>query len=219
VRFGRSRKPPSKHLAYFELLEQMAVPGCAVCGRGARSGTKYLEAFRDEFVTDPDVRERLRESVGFCEAHARELDRIGGPLAVAILYEDLARRLDRELDGSAKSRPRTQCPACVAARQQEVRCVEVLSDFIADPDLADAYRASAGLCREHLLELLRRVPHPERARIETEERSRLQRLMEELAEVQRKHDHRYAREPWGEEATAPSRTVEKIAGSRLRDKS
>jgi hypothetical protein len=203
-------------VAYFELLEQLSRPGCAVCGRGAASGTRYLEAFRDEFVTDPDVRERLRASFGFCEPHAREFARTGGPLVVAILYEDLARRADRELESGSRSRKRASCPACEAAHQQERRSLEVLADFAADPELAEAYRASAGLCREHLLELVRRIPAAERERVVAEERERLQGLMAELAEVQRKHDHRFAREPWGEEASAPGRAVEKIAGSRRR---
>jgi hypothetical protein len=47
-----------------------------------------------------------------------------------------------------------------------------------------------------------------------EEKLRLQRLLEELAEVKRKHDYRFAREPWGEERSAPTRAVAKMAGER-----
>jgi len=45
-----------------------------------------------------------------------------------------------------------------------------------------------------------------------DEKARLHGLLQELDEVKRKHDYRFAGEPWGEEKTSPMRAVAKIAG-------
>jgi hypothetical protein len=204
-----------KHLHYHELLEQLRRPGCAVCALGAAAARRSLESLAGESVTDPDARERWRESFGLCAPHARRFEAEAPRLTVAILFGDLLRRMEGELE----SRPRLRrppspapCPACTAAAEQEEASLRVLAESIDEPGMAEAYGASSGLCRRHTLGLLPRLPKTARARVAAEERERLRRLGEELAEVQRKHDYRFAGEPWGEEKTAPARAVTKITG-------
>jgi hypothetical protein len=221
TRLQRIPVPDPAHprpLLYAELLEQLrSTAGCAVCAIAARTVRRYLESLSWELVNDPDSRQRLRDSMGFCAAHARELGTVAGPAAVAILYEDLLRAFERELDAAPPRRfwgrqSAPACPACAAEREQEELTLAVLADWIAEPVLAEAFRASPGPCRPHTLALLRRLPAPERRRVAGEERERLRALQAELAEVVRKHDHRYAREEWGEEKTAPERGIRKIVG-------
>ena len=218
-----SHSARTKPLVYFELLERFrSVPGCAMCGVAGVTSRRYLESLSWELVNDPDSRRRLRDSMGFCPAHAREMEATSGPLAVAILFEDLLRVFEGELDAPA-ARPFWRrgrvpgCPACEAAREQEGLALRVLADWSADPELAGAFRSSSGLCRPHTLALLRLLPEAERRRVAAEEKERAGRLRAELAEVQRKHDHRFAREPWGAEKDAPARAVAKITGSRAAD--
>src|SRR4051812_32471992 len=111
---------PPKHLAYHELLEQLPATGCVVCRQSAAAVGRYLDSLCSEFVNDIDLRERIRASFGFCAPHAARLDEGASRLTVAILYEDLLRRLDRELEASVRP-PRRRplpapCPACEAAR-------------------------------------------------------------------------------------------------------
>jgi uncharacterized protein DUF6062 len=206
----------SKPLAYHELLEGLKLPGCAVCRSGAATARRYLESLCWEFINDPPVRSRLRKSLGFCRGHAYQLDAQASRLAVAILYEDLLRTLEAELQSALKPRRRpaalSPCPACEAVEGQEQSTLQVLADFIEDPAVADAYRDSAGLCRPHMLALCRRLPETSRRRVVAEEQLRLQTLLGELAEVKRKSDYRSANEAWGDERTAPTRAIAKLVG-------
>lgn len=209
------RDPDSRHLLYHEVLEQLGEPGCALCRLGARAGRRYLESLCTECVTDPAARSRWQATCGVCGPHARELDGLAPRLTLAILYEDLIRRMEEELDGfrpRRKAVPTGPCPACAAAAQAEDSSLRTLAGSIDDLKMAEAYRASPGLCRPHTLALCERLPEGARRRVLAEESERLQRLREELGEVKRKHDYRFAGEPWGEEKTAPSRAVRKITG-------
>jgi hypothetical protein len=166
-------------------------------------------------VNDPGVRAALREALGFCSAHARELAARPDRLAVAILYEDLLQRVEQEME--AWSHPRRRrvprpCRACETADRDEEEALAALAAFIDDPELAAAYRSSAGLCLEHTFALCRRLKPPKRARVVAEERDRIARLRAEVREFIRKNDYRFRGEPWGDEKTAPQRAVQKLAG-------
>src|SRR3982750_2221973 len=102
------RPKPSKHAAYHDLLQQLARPGCALCGLGARAASRYLETMSGELLVDPGVRGRLRASLGFCRPHAHKLDATAPRLPVAILHEDWLQRVAGELE--AWSRPRRGRP-------------------------------------------------------------------------------------------------------------
>ena len=64
---------PSKHMTYHSLREALAAPGCAFCRLVASAVDRYLRALLHESVNDPEVRERLRASRGFCREHSWQL--------------------------------------------------------------------------------------------------------------------------------------------------
>jgi hypothetical protein len=67
----RAESRPTKFLAYFQLVEACARPGCPVC-RCLREGTvRSLGALLYEQVTDPAIRSVLDASWGFCAWRAR----------------------------------------------------------------------------------------------------------------------------------------------------
>ena len=209
----KRRQTERKHLPYQELLDQLGRPGCAVCHLADGAVARYFESLCGEFVTDPESRFRWRDSFGLCGPHSHQFEKLAPRLTVAILYEDLLRRMDAELvEGKGRSRAALPCPACAAATQAEESGLRVLAESAGEPELGDAFRASSGLCRRHVLALCARLRGPARERLIGEERARVETLLAELREVQRKHDYRYSREPWGEEKTAPTRAVRKIAG-------
>ncbi len=208
----------ARHLTYHDLLKGFGGPGCAVCTLGRSSADRALSGLTGEAVTDVDAREKWRASFGTCPAHARELLASAQRLPLAILFEDLLRILDTEMGQvSWRNRRRDQpCPVCTAATDQEDRAVGVLAEALSagEPDqaLADAYRASPGLCRPHILALIRRLRGSARQLVIQQERSRIGALRRELLEVVRKHDHRANAEAWGDERTAPERAGWKLAG-------
>jgi hypothetical protein len=214
-------RTPRKHLPYYAVLEQLESPGCGVCELAKRSAEAYLDSFSSEFVTDPTARQRLRESFGFCGNHARQFEEVAGVLPTAIVYEDLLRLHEDELESWVRAAKRPgappPCPACQSARHQEMSSLRVMTDFIDDPELAEAFHQSDGLCRGHLNDLCRILPELSRRRVLAEEKERIRRLLADLAEVKRKSDYRAAGEAWTEaEKTAATRAVAKLAGPRGR---
>lgn len=210
------RRKPSKHAAYYELIEQLARPGCALCVLGARAASRYLETMSGELLVDPGVRGQLRAALGFCRPHAHELDATAPRLTVAILHEDWLQRAAQELESWSRPRrgrpPAGPCAACAARQQSETELTRVMAAFLDDAELVAAYEQSSGLCLPHTLDLCRQLPEPARQRVIARERERIERLRGELAEVIRKHDYRFRDEPWGEERSAPGRATNKIVG-------
>ena len=77
--------------SYFELLDACALPGCPICRLEAKVVRNYLDAILYENVNDPETQIELRQSWGYCHAHAWQLpDVAGGPaLGAAILYRQI----------------------------------------------------------------------------------------------------------------------------------
>ena len=69
----------------------MAEPGCAVCHCATQAEDRFFQAALYERVVEVPLRERLRETGGFCARHAQALLAYRDPLATAILYGDLLR--------------------------------------------------------------------------------------------------------------------------------
>ncbi|HTE20372.1 MAG TPA: hypothetical protein VK689_18565, partial [Armatimonadota bacterium] len=123
--FDRSGSAADKHLLYHELLERLRQPGCAVCGLSAAAAAQHLDSLCGECVTDPRARQRWQESLGLCAPHSAQFDALAPRLTVAILYEDLLRQMERELEGWTRARrrppPAARCAACAASAQSEER--------------------------------------------------------------------------------------------------
>lgn len=96
-------------LAVNHLLEAMKDPGCPACRIYSQSSERALESFLWENVNEPDVRQGILDSLGFCTPHtrvmvARELFTSSLPLGTNIIYEHLGRVVAGELK---KLRPGT----------------------------------------------------------------------------------------------------------------
>lgn len=91
-------------LAVNNLVEAMKKPGCPVCRIGKQGAQRALESFLWENVNEPDVRQGILDSYGFCPAHTRvmvaqELFTSSLPLGTNIIYEHLGRVVAGELKG------------------------------------------------------------------------------------------------------------------------
>jgi len=92
--FGRPKVRARVPIAVGRLLR----PGvCAGCLAEAAAGDALLTSLVGEAVTDPDARDELRATHGWCAAHLERAVRIatgdGGRSAIAILYADVLRTL------------------------------------------------------------------------------------------------------------------------------
>ena len=77
--------------SYYDIIEASGQPGCPLCRIVENVGYKFLSAsIHGGNVTDPDMRAKYLESIGFCYRHAWLLPQTGGGarLSIAILYRD-----------------------------------------------------------------------------------------------------------------------------------
>ena len=88
-----------KDVLYHEVLEAFQAGGCALCRLGRRAADSYLHALIYEGVTDPGLRQQLRDARGPCHRHAwRMANRRGSVLGTAIMYRDFVNTLTKVLE-------------------------------------------------------------------------------------------------------------------------
>jgi len=98
-------------------------PGCPICRLASASEASYLNSFLRESISDPEVRDRLRASLGLCARHLwllhdTEKVRYGTGLSTAGVLEDLVGvvmgglELARRKGSKSNLRPGSPCMAC-----------------------------------------------------------------------------------------------------------
>jgi len=226
-----------KHLSYFALSDALKEKGCPICFLLKKNTNKSMDAFLYEQVNDPGIRKVIRDSFGFCNRHAWQLRNIGDGLGLSIIYEDLVGTILGQIRERNKSRggqknflaklelvkdnrksdgkkTKFACLFCKRETDVEKRYSEVLIKSFYEPEIFNFFKKSEGLCLPHLLTLLEgctdRKTIDEIIGIESE---KLEVLVQDLKEFQRKHDYRFSGEKYGKESDAWIRATEKLFGS------
>ncbi len=220
---------------YHDLLEAFGQDGCAVCRLAARSVSSFLSSISNEGgLTDPEVRDRIRASHGFCNEHAHQWRREQHLLGTAILYEDLLDHLATELQAlrfqkrgrlgnpfAARERARValaahrECAACRLLADTEQRMVAAVLSGLRAEEFRAAYARSGGLCVPHLRVALAEAPDEDLfATLADLAVARHKALAEQLREIIRRHDYRHNEEPSGAERGAAARAVRHTVGER-----
>lgn len=189
-------------------MEALDQPGCPACRLADQAARDWLAALFHEHVTDPEVRNRLRQARGLCCEHARIALKLGDALGSSIIYADLLAAAACSLEGGSPER----CPACAAGRDAAQRASSTLLCHLAEEDVLQAYRAADGLCLRHLGQAVARSRGAAAERLAEIERERLVRLAAECAEFVSKSDYRRSPEPMGPEGDAWQRAARKLAG-------
>lgn len=150
----------SRHSHFYDLLDALKEPGCAICTIVSRTRWRYLDSLAYENVNDPGVRLKLREALGFCNRHAWYfVDTVREVFGAAIIYRDVLHSVLRlAADPSRLARalvePDGVCPACIAERDSARHALHTLAEAINEPDVRAAFDASDGLCAPHLSEAM-----------------------------------------------------------------
>ncbi len=230
-------------LATSKLRKALGSPGCPICRIGDEDGRHYLATVLHEYVNDWSTRTRLTDSWGFCRRHAwsflsLEWGRFHDGMSTAnltqwqvsrvleVLREVSAppprrRRLGRPRPDpflsslGSRFQPGRQCPACESQQQGEHYALRVLLEHLGeDGEISRLYRASSGVCFGHLRVALEEPDLDAGLRtLVALQRARLEGLYVELEEYLRKHDYRFAGEPYASELDAFIRATEFLAGS------
>jgi hypothetical protein len=223
----------SHHTVFFELRDALGGPGCAICALALRQLNRYFAGLGYERVNDRGLRSEVRAARGFCPVHGQRLQENRTALGTAIIHRDVLNTLRTELPavrgngrggllgqlfgadpaGSDPLAPQAVCPACVERRKAEHLYSDTLIQHLADDALHNALDNSVGLCRPHLRAIFNRAPDtPGRERLRQAQSAIWERLIAELDEFIRKHDHRFAHEPPGTENDAWVRAVALVSG-------
>lgn len=239
--FG-TRNPSSKFIAYFQLLDAFKAAGCPVCTLVEQGALKTLDGLLYEQVNDPSTRQRLVESHGFCNWHAWMLPSVhNSSLGAALIYRHLLgetlehlqttlratcprsrwQRLRERLAGPrdeglpilAWRTKRSRCYLCTFARRSEQDCLRTILEFIGEPEFAEAFARSSGLCLPHLYAAMAiGRDHPNLRALVAAHEARWKDLVWELEEFSRKFDYRYVDEVKGRESSSWHRVLEVFVG-------
>lgn len=217
-----------KHTAYYNLLEALPQPGCAICRLGHAVETKYVEDVLYAQTTAIETRAEWRDARGLCLHHARQLDQIGHALGVSLFYQDILltvkelleappcqqavrRRGKRALVEALSSQ--VECPACAYRDSLEAVYIQVWLDHIPDPAFLESVRAADPLCLPHLRQAIWSVSDAASfERLRQVQLAHWETLIAELGEFVRKNDYRFQHEPVGREGSAWLRAIDAVAG-------
>ena len=217
-----SRKQSTSFSQHY-LLDACAQSGCPICRVGAHSVKRYLRSIFNEFVNDITMRGNLLKSMGFCYEHTQLLlnVRIADALGASIIYENIVKKILRELPEQFKSsdfekaivRSRN-CPACEQREDVFDRSLRELGRSLGEAKMRSAMDQSDGLCFPHLTHILEFVQDTEDVDfLLTLTKEKLETRQSEMAEVIRKNDHQYKDEKITlDEALAWKKVISMISG-------
>ena len=86
-----------------DLIEAFRKNGCCICYLIRKRVHKYMDDFLYEQVNDVGIREQLRKSLGFCNMHAWQLQKIGDGFGQSIVYQDLFETIINKLNNIYES--------------------------------------------------------------------------------------------------------------------
>ena len=208
----------------FDIVEALAEPGCALCRVLADFEEREMATFAREGRRVPEARSRFHASGGFCPHHAWLLHsivaRTGKGMPIADIYGQLVEqdleRLRHARTAGPEALARTgACPACTAADAALDRKADFFVDALKDAGVRSSYADSDGFCGAHLAAAVAAARDAEPGVggfLLADRRRRLEQLAHDLAEYDRKRDHRYAHEPKGAEQRAITDVVRLYAG-------
>jgi len=207
----------------FEFRLACSKQACPICTLVQRAGARYIEGTLSESMLDPDVRQRLADSVGFCHEHTwLSINlKLSDALGHAILFRDLVTRLLNSIqqdDGAqgahlaAGLKSTKPCPACQVEQSTLERVISCLPGALRNREFLVDFAKSKGFCFPHLRILLPELDAKAQAVVINHQLASLEDLRGELAEFIRKSDYRFRDEDIGKEGDSYRRAADMIIG-------
>lgn len=170
---GNGGRKITKPFSYYDLIDMLKHPGCAVCNLLLQKTDRYMDSMLYELSLDPDVQRSFRERRGLCNEHSTQLTGyMGGSMGVAILFSgsldevvkamhephdddrrgglrSIFRRNGRRDPLEERLAPTSVCNVCNYVGEIENRYFDTLGKFIVDRQFNAAFKTSDGLCLPH----------------------------------------------------------------------
>ena len=230
-------------MTYFDVIEACAEAGCPLCRLNRRTSEHYIDAILYEMVNDPKVRSNFAAARGYCKRHAWIMPQgHGRSLGIALMHRTALVATLRVLDKASYHRargdslrrmfsgaspapathdlvatlePQIECTVCRHEVDMEKIALNALLDHLHDPDMIRAFEQSSGLCLPHFRTALTLVQDEDTfSRLVKLQRTRLERLRDELSEFIRKNDYHYIAEGFGVEGDSWLRAIGVVSGEK-----
>lgn len=224
-----------KPFGYYDLIEALPAPGCALCRLLEKDLRQYLDLLLFEYAMDFDVHGAFRAAHGLCSVHSADLLTFHmGATSIAALYggviETALAALDDALEAGERGafrfgRRRTggaeaaaaldaagACAACASLNVREADYAQIAAEGMDDPDFRAAFDASEGFCLPHVRAVLRRAPPSAARHILTVQRRLWAGLRADLNMFMAKQDPRFGAAPDEREARSWRRALLTAAG-------
>jgi len=217
-----------------DLIEAFRKNGCCICYLIRKRVHKYMGDFLYEQVNDVGIREQLRKSLGFCNIHAWQLQKLGDGFGESIIYQDLFETIINKLNNIYESNNMLKtfikelsknknldnfrdkndiCLICKQEKEWEEMYALSFIEYFHEPIFKKSFQNSFGLCIPHLLEVLKKCKDVKLFKgIIRIELGIMDNLLKELKEFHRKHDYRFSKEGFGKEGNSWIKAIEKIVG-------
>lgn len=217
--------------------------GCPVCLVVLEYMQQSMDSWQYEGFTDVEHRHEVIRSRGFCPLHTWQLAQLNTAFQLAIVYsgvlpdvlatlkQDAAHQNEQERPSGWsrwwkkwKRQPATtcvqpdfdHCPFCLIRASIEQRLISTLLEQLQSEEIRTLVSQSTGLCLLHFTQAHHlaeeRDPVQLRSLFECQQVC-LQRVLEEIQELVRKHDYRFRDEARGNEMTSWRRAAELCAGN------
>lgn len=197
-----------------------------------------MDGWEFEGFTDVEHRHQLIRSRGFCPLHTWQLAQRHNAFQLGVIYNEVLTDVLQELDAGGgdapkrgplwsrgwrkKSRPDEirpafeDCPFCQSRATAQERLISTLVQLLNAEEERSLLSRSTGLCLTHFAQARQfaeesypeTIPH-----LLTCQRTCLQRVLDEVRELTRKHDYRFSAEPQGNEMLSWRRAAQLCAGN------
>ena len=222
---GLSSKVISK--SFTELLEAFKKDGCPICRLNHLNIDSYFSSILYECVNDPEVRKKLRNSLGYCREHSIQFiqfvessyNRFGASIITADVALEVIKELDRLLKLSLKDLNKVTvsnhiCPACIYMQSHEHIYYSEITSNLENDDFLSEFLKSDGICQVHLLELIKIIKNPHIRNIIIEnQKLKLSYLIKDMNEFVKKHSGQSSQKVIPSEGDAFKKAIRKISGS------
>ncbi len=198
---------------YQDLMDSMNNDTCPICDQIHRKTIRMLDYLLYENVNDGGVRKDFLSSNGFCIHHANMMLELGDPLGHAILYDDLLEQMAHSLKRNTHLSYQTSCSLCESERFNEIALLNSFLISFEEDEFKRRYETSSILCIYHLDYMNQSSTNPPNrnlASINEITQKKYQQLRQNLSEIKRKNDYRYADEPWTEKEKTAWKQVVKL---------
>ena len=210
------------------LREYSNRPTCPICALMLEDISGFLAQWPHLAALFSVVRERLRQSDGFCGEHLRVVGEVTSSQGLGAVLSAWVAHVAQSPAGASNDTPHGEacdpasalpgiagcCPLCRLCMIAERRYLEAINGLVNDVSFREAYSAGRGVCMPHFRCLRSEVPLGALRRwLDETQSAHLERLVIEMRSYTRKHEQRLRHEMTHDERYAAIRALRKLRGN------